>query len=192
MKKSAVAALVGVATLAGSVAIASTTAGADPRPARTSAALSASASASGAGGASSGTCTGHWPAETQGQPATFQAGAATGDYLWHNSNGWHLRVTHPGHDKMVFRGVIRSAADIQAVPRHDEHGDVVVDRNAHTVTFRFDNFGYVDGLDFRTACSPRLTFDFTVDGHQAPVDHVFIGRDGDHPLENPFTVLRQH
>ena len=39
---------------------------------------------------------GRWPLSAQGQPLTFKAGARAGDYIWHSSTGWHLRLTHPG------------------------------------------------------------------------------------------------
>ena len=39
---------------------------------------------------------GRWPAATQGVPVTWKSGGRAGEYLWHDANGWHLRVTHPG------------------------------------------------------------------------------------------------
>ena len=66
---------------------------------------------------------GTWPANAEGQPAGFQAGAATGVYLWHTDHGWRLRVTHPGTDKVVFRGTITSAARIHGVERRTESED---------------------------------------------------------------------
>ena len=44
-----------------------------------------------------------WPASVQGQPLTLKAGARAGDYLWHNTTGWHIRVTHRATARVVFR-----------------------------------------------------------------------------------------
>src|SRR2546423_14595351 len=75
--------------------------------------------ASGAGATTAATkkCDdGHWPASGQGRPSTLQDGASQGVYAWHDNDGWHLRVTHPGHDKVVFTGRIESSARIEAGP----------------------------------------------------------------------------
>ena len=55
-------------------------------------------------------CDGHWPTTVQGVPTLWHAGARTGDYIWHDSRGWHLRVTHPGTRLAVFTGRIRAGA----------------------------------------------------------------------------------
>src|SRR2546428_9202959 len=62
-------------------------------------------------------CTdGHWPLAVQGVPSLWHAGAAAGDYLWHDANGWHLRVTHRGTTRFVFTGRVVSSAPITATP----------------------------------------------------------------------------
>jgi hypothetical protein len=142
----------------------------------------------------------HWPASVQGRPSTLQDGAAKGVYLWHDNEGWHLRVTHPrpadagGQEqtsqKVVFTGRIESATKIDAVPRHDEKADVVLERGEKNVSFRFTNYGYIDGLDFRTACAPRITFAFKADGKKLPSSMIFVGSTNMHPKTDPFTVRR--
>ena len=50
------------------------------------------------------TCTdGHWPRSVQGVPTLFHAGGRAGDYIWHDANGWHLRVTHATSTRFVQR-----------------------------------------------------------------------------------------
>jgi hypothetical protein len=131
-----------------------------------------------------------WPASVQGRPTTLQDGAAEGVYLWHDHDGWHLRVTHAGHDKVVFTGRIQSATKMDAVPRRDEKADVVVERGEKSVSFRFTNYGYIDGLDFRTACAPQITFGFKADGKKLPPSMIFGGSANAHPKADPFTVRR--
>ncbi|MBN9618620.1 MAG: hypothetical protein J0H43_02650, partial [Actinobacteria bacterium] len=47
-----------------------------------------------------------WEAAVQGAPTGFHAGSPSGDYLWHDTDGFHLRVTHADHDQRVYSGVI--------------------------------------------------------------------------------------
>lgn len=134
---------------------------------------------------------GMWPANVGGQPASFEAGAATGVYLWHTDAGWRLRVTHPGNDKVVFRGAVTSASTIHAVERRTESGDAVVTPGRRRVAFRFTNYGHIDGMDFRMACGPGFAVNVSVNGRTIPADQVFIGADGHHPDQAPFRVERR-
>jgi hypothetical protein len=134
---------------------------------------------------------GHWPATVQGVPTLWRAGAAAGDYLWHDATSWHLRVTHRGTGRVVFSGRIVSSAPMTATPVRLETGDAFSLSADHlTLTYRFVNHGAVDGLNFRTACARRLTFGGAMDGARLPVGRIWIGRANRHPLENPFTITR--
>lgn len=134
---------------------------------------------------------GRWPADLNGQPASFAPGAATGLYLWHTETGWHMRVTHPGDDKVVFRGAITSASPLRAVERRTESRDVMVSVSRTKVSFRFTNHGKVDGIDFRVACGRGFSVNGTVNGERLTADQVFIGADGHHPPAVPFRIARQ-
>lgn len=134
---------------------------------------------------------GRWPAEVNGQPAGFGPGAAAGVYLWHTDTGWHLRVTHPGDDKMVFRGTITSASPLRAVQRRTESSDAVVTVGRTKVGFRFTNYGRVDGIDFRVSCGRGFSVNGTINGQPLTPDQVFIGADGHHPGSVPFRITRQ-
>lgn len=141
---------------------------------------------------STATCVdGHWPATVNGRPTLFQSGALAGDYVWHDGNGWHVRVTHHGSDRLVFSGRIVSSASLDATPVKLEKNDVVtLSSDRRTITFRFVNYGAVDGFDFRTACAQRLTFTLNMGGQPTPVAEIWLGRGNVHPLENPFVVAR--
>jgi len=141
-----------------------------------------------------GTCDeGRWPARVQGQPLTFKAGARAGDYLWHDGNGWHLRVTHPGSAKVIFSGRIVSSTPLTVTPYRLESGDVyTLSADKKTLTYRFADHGRIDGLDFRTACANRLWFRGSMAGVKLPVGRIWVGRAGHHPLHNPFVILRNH
>ena len=108
--------------------------------------------------AATAACTdGHWPASVQGVPTAWHVGGAAGDYVWHDATGWHLRVTHRGTGKVVFSGRIVSSAPItSAVAVHLEGSDsFALSADKLTLTYRFTNYGKVDGLNFRTDCARR-------------------------------------
>jgi hypothetical protein len=132
-----------------------------------------------------------WPAWVQGRPDGFEAGDIGGVYLWHDGDGWHLRVTHANNDQAVFAGVIRTPGRLVDVhPIALEQADqLTVGPDQHTMTFRFSNYGHIDGIDFHTRCAPVIRFAFDRGGHLLPADRVFVGDDKNHP-GNPFRVAR--
>jgi hypothetical protein len=134
---------------------------------------------------------GHWPAAVQGVPTLFRAGAAAGDYVWHDSTGWHLRVTHHGTSRVVFTGRIVSNAPMTAGAVRLEGGDSIsLSADHRTLTYRLINHGGIDGLNIRTACATRLTFSGLISGARLPTGRIWIGRVDHHPRTNPFTVAR--
>ena len=65
---------------------------------------------------------GPWPASTQGAPATYKSGGRAGDYIWHTSTGWHLRVTHVTTSSWSFTGKIVADAPMTVTPRPAREG----------------------------------------------------------------------
>jgi hypothetical protein len=136
---------------------------------------------------------GRWPTRVQGQPATFAAGARAGDYIWHDANGWHVHVTHPGSTRVGFSGTIVSNAALSVNGYRLESGDgFTLSADRKTLTYRFVNHGRIDGLDFRSACATRLSFRGSMAGAKLPVGRIWIGRAGHHPPQNPFVILRNN
>ena len=137
------------------------------------------------------TC-GALPAWTHGRPADVHVRATAGDYLWHDSNGWHLRVTHHTRTRMVFAGRIVASSPITFTRVRDERRDkTALSADGKTLTFRFVNFGGIDGVDFSDACATTAQFAFAIDGHRTPLSRVFIGAHSTRPQSNPFTITRQ-
>ena len=148
------------------------------------------------GGASVATpaavCTdGHWPSSVQGRPTLFKAGASGGDYIWHDSTGWHFRVTHAGTGRVVFTGTIVASAPLDATPVKLEKADVVtLSADRKTITYRLVNYGAIDGFDFKTSCASRITFAGRMAGVRLATWRIRIGHNNRHPLENPFVIRR--
>jgi hypothetical protein len=135
---------------------------------------------------------GHWPVAVDGRPTQLTPGAAAGLYLWHDRDGWHAFVTHPGHDKVTFTINVTSQAKLIATEVRDEHDDVVIEHNDdHTATLHADNFGYLDGMNFRTDCSPRIVVSGSIDGQPLTPANVFVGHGNHSPDHVPFVVARR-
>jgi hypothetical protein len=133
----------------------------------------------------------HWPVSVQGKPLTLKTGARAGDYLWHDSTGWHLRVTHPGSAKVTFTGRIVSSAPMTFKPARLEKGDTItLSADKKTLTYKFYNYGKIDGVDFKTACAQRLSIAAAINGHKLAPSRIWLGRHGRHPLENRFVVVK--
>jgi hypothetical protein len=133
-----------------------------------------------------------WEAKVQGQPAHFGAGSPSGDYLWHDRHGFHLRVTHARHDRRVYRGVITSSAPMKFDRVRLEKGDrVALSHNRRTLAFSFANRGYIDGVNFHTYCAARLTVShLLVGGSRLGAADVYLGATKVHPAAVPFAVHR--
>jgi hypothetical protein len=134
-----------------------------------------------------------WPDLANGTPAGFDAGDTGGVYVWHNTDGWHLRVTHRGDDGRVFTGTIWTAGTINhVVPVKFEKDDSAkTGPNDHVLTLRFANYGGIDGVDFVTHCAEGLHINLKVDGRELPVERVFVGHTSFHPTSMPFVIRRQ-
>ena len=140
-------------------------------------------------------CFGHdgtWPSSVVGEPAGLSAGDRGGVYLWHDASGWHLAVTHHNDHLQVYTGTISTPGYIVGVDkvRNEQADKVVVGPDHHAITFRFTNFGGIDGFDFHTLCAPRLAVDLRGDGVELPTGRVYLGHDGVSPTSVPFVIQR--
>lgn len=137
--------------------------------------------------------TGTLPAEVKGRPVV-KAGMPAVQQVWHGAGGWHLRVTKEQNgrtNRLIFSGTISATAPIHYRGRHLEKGDkVLLSSDRKTLSFRFYNVGYIDGLDFTTDCASSVTFNLQTGAGQTPLDHIALGKDGVHPTSNAFTVTR--
>ena len=133
-----------------------------------------------------------WQATVQGRPAGFGAGSPTGDYLWHNKTGFHLRVTHVKNDRRVYSGEIHASAPMRLERVRLEKGDrVILSHSRRIILFRFANHGAIDGINFHTDCATSLTLShLRVARHRIATDHVYLGATKAHPAAIPFTVHR--
>ena len=134
----------------------------------------------------------HWPSWTQGRPAGIDPRTTSAIYMWHDGNGWHIRVTHHSTNLRTFSGQLATSGTFHNVhPVHLEQSDQFqVSSDLHNITFLFKNYGYIDGLDFHTHCAPSISFSFQSDGKTAPPQKIVIGHNGVHPPGDPFVISR--
>jgi hypothetical protein len=135
---------------------------------------------------------GQLPGYVIGRPERLAPGASAGDYVWHNDRGWNIAVTHPGNGRHVFTGTVRTSRPIEFVEVRDEKHDVVsLSGDRMTMTFRFTNYGHLDGVRFRVRCARTVRLSLAADGHELSPTGVFLGTNGRHPSSNPFAVERR-
>jgi hypothetical protein len=152
--------------------------------------LCAAAVLTAAAPADAATC-GTLPGQVQGNP-NVKPGQAAAAYLWHDSQGWKLRVTHPGTTRMVVTGTITATRSITHLSVfHLERGDAVaVSSDGHTLSFRMTNIGHLDGVGFTAECSKTLRVNVRVNAHEATTKQVFLGSHRMHPTSVPFAIQR--
>lgn len=113
-----------------------------------------------------------------------------GYFLWHNSDGWHIRWTTRGK-RHRFSGKITCDGrfvNFQAISK--EKPDFVKQTNAAVIEFDTDTEGGIDGIDFRvTPATNSVFFNLLMDG-KAVKDEVNIGKIRKHPDSMPFTLSR--
>jgi hypothetical protein len=132
-----------------------------------------------------------WEAKIQGRP-DYHPGTVSGDYLWHDTNGFHLRVTHHRNDRAVFAGRIVSSAPMRKDAVRLEGRDyAALSANRKVLTFRFYNYGHTDGVNFHTDCARALSVRWlNRDGKPLAHSHINLGAASAHPAHVPFTVHR--
>jgi hypothetical protein len=134
-----------------------------------------------------------WADRVQGRPAHFAAHDKGSNYLWHATDGFHLRVTHRSSDRSVYTGSVTASApivDVKAI-RLEKADKIWLSADHRTLYYRFANYGGVDGIDFRTDCATSLTaHDLKVGTHRLPTSRVYLGATKAHPAHIPFTVHR--
>ena len=134
---------------------------------------------------------GPWQASVQGW-TSVRPGMPGGDYLYHDSAGFHLRVTHAHNDRRVYTGVITSNEPMRIDPVKLERGDSVrLSANHRSLTFVFANYGYIDGVNFHTDCATALAVThLNVGNRPISTSQVYLGGHKVHPNHVPFLVHR--
>jgi hypothetical protein len=138
-----------------------------------------------------GCSTGRLPNVVMGSP-DVKPGQALGVYLWHGSNGYSLRATHPGHDKVVISGRLSASNGFSHITRvaFEKADWLKVSSDRKQLTFRFTNYGYIDGINLAADCSRLIRVNIQINGAAASPRQVKLGAHRSNPTSNPFTIER--
>jgi hypothetical protein len=133
-----------------------------------------------------------WPGWVDGRPKSVDPKTAAGVYMWHDAIGWHIRATHRGRALRTFSGRLETTGRFVGVRpvRLEGHDSVTVAADHHAIAFSFNNYGAIDGLNFRTLCAPSISFDLGSDGVSMPPAFVKIGSAAVNPATDPFVISR--
>src|SRR3954471_19581199 len=120
--------------------------------------------------------TGVLPNVVMGSP-DVKPGQALGVYLWHGSNGYSLRATHPGHTKVVFAGRLSASNGFSHVTKvaFEKADWLKLSSDGKQLTFRFTNYGYIDGINLAADCSRLIRVNIQVNGASASPRQVKLG-----------------
>jgi hypothetical protein len=134
-----------------------------------------------------------WGSRIEGRPTSFEAGSAGGVYFWHESDdGLHLRTTDAHSVDHYYTGTITTDGiihDLNLV-RLEQDDNATIDVTGHVLTFAFNTYAGVDGLDYFIDGGSQQTLNLQVDNYRLPPSRIYLGSDSIHPERNPLTVLR--
>src|SRR4051794_2539208 len=140
---------------------------------------------------SPGCSTGRLPNIVMGSP-DVKPGQALGLYLWHGSNGYSLRATHSGTRKVVFTGRLSASNSFSHVTKvaFEKADSLALSSDHKTMTFRFTNYGRIDGINFAADCSRLMRVNIRINGSTASPRQIKLGAHRTNPTSNPFTIQR--
>ena len=141
-----------------------------------------------------GCATGTVPAQFQGRPASLKAGLPLGYWVWHDTTGWHVAATHATKTKVVLTGVIRTSNPMHVTGVKLERGlpgdRWVLSPNHRVLTFRFTNYGGLDGLRIGADCSATVSFTLYANGHKVAPSRIHLGAAAALATTNPVVMTR--
>ncbi len=129
------------------------------------------------------------PAAFQGKP-NFAAEQGAGAFVWHDSDGLHVRLSTKGKPRRLHGKVCTPNQAFQMTPVRTDYGDRVrIGPKGHCVHFDFLTANGIDGFDFRAA-GTIVEFDFNVGDRQMSTANIHIGSNNAHPANSPFVLDR--
>src|SRR5689334_21393209 len=57
----------------------------------------------------------HWPGWVQGRPTGIDPRTTAATYMWHDDDGWHIRVTHHTTNRRTFSGQLLTSGEFAKV-----------------------------------------------------------------------------
>ncbi len=130
------------------------------------------------------------PNAVEGRPALTDDHPA-GYYIWHDEQGMHLR-THGPDDEHLFVAYLHTDGVFENVDsvRLESRDNYAILDGGHTLVLRFHTYDATDGVNFLVLGGTRLRLNLQLDDQLIGTDSIYLGAEGRHPEENPFTIHR--
>ena len=136
------------------------------------------------------------PMDPRGEPAGLKKGVTECYKVWHNDDGWHVRVVNGRGTRdhryqgtiTVENGVLENIQSHLAKKNGEEaqwrHG-----AKKNEISWDFATPEKEDGINFKTSNgASTVTFKLTIDGKEVP-DQIFVGKLCSNPESSSFTLL---
>ncbi|HLZ31644.1 MAG TPA: hypothetical protein VKV73_30350 [Chloroflexota bacterium] len=131
-----------------------------------------------------------WQSRLEGNPGVTSA-SALGYYLWHDSDGLHVRTHGPGTEHVFSArfhtdGVIQNLSPI----RLEADDQNYLENGGHDLVIYYHTYDGIDGVNFDIDGGSVLTGLADLDSTRISTADIFLGASGDNPLHNPFVLPR--
>jgi len=134
--------------------------------------------------------------DPRGEPEGLKKGITECFKVWHNADGWHVRVVNGKGTRdhryqgtiTVENGVVESISSHLAKKNGEEsqwkHG-----AKKNEIAFDFATPEREDGINFKASKgASSVRFSLRIDGKDVP-DQIFVGKRGDNPASSTFVVV---
>jgi hypothetical protein len=135
----------------------------------------------------------------EGQPDGFAAGDRGAVYLWHSTDGWHIRTTDVTNTAHHYTGTVALSAGARFTSFSTvrlESGDRVWVDGDNVLHYDFTTYDHIDGVNFTvSACDASrehesIHFDMDYNGHEDDPTRIALGDTKQHPASANFVVTR--
>lgn len=133
------------------------------------------------------------PLDPRGRPDEKLIDQPQRYYVWHDSEGWHLRSAAKGLTKFdgtvkVVGGTFRKLRPAGLESKGTGADQWKVDEKREEIRFSIQTSTSFDGFDFDLAGDAKsLEFDLSMGGQKRP-RRIFVGRKATHPAEAAFSL----
>lgn len=122
---------------------------------------------------------------------TINHDSPTGYYIWRDNGTLHVR-THGPDKEHDFDAVLRTDGTFENVdpvrldPKNNDR--VEVRDGGHELVIQFHTYDFTDGVNFNVRDGGHIHLNVRLDDQPIATDSIFIGANGRHPRNNPFTI----
>lgn len=127
--------------------------------------------------------------DTEGQPSLMRQGSLASYWIWHDREGYHVRVT-TAHDRRTFTGRITFSRELGWVRAYQLGAEDEVRATNDGIRFRIVSEKGLNGFNFRTGRDNQATLHLEINDmeQQKLLQSVFLGQNNVHPMSNDFTL----